>query len=82
MHETYERRGEKKFCYFIKDYVDATLIFRRWLIADGTWQEEEKGIECPLAKKCRRTRLPCSAIDPKEGTDPFIPLRDLIADMW
>ena len=82
MHDTYERRGERKFCYFIKDYTNATVIYSRWMLADGTWQEEEKGIECPRAAKCRREAYNCKAIDSKNGTDPFIPFRNLLADMW
>jgi hypothetical protein len=82
MHDTYERRVEKKFCYFIKDYADAIIIYHRWMLADGTWQEEEKGIECPRAAKCRRNEHNCQAIHPESGTDPFIPFRNLLADMW
>ena len=82
MHETYERKGERKFCYFIKDYTDAVLVIHRWLLADGTWQDAEVGIECPNVRKCRRAEHNCRAIHSETGTDPFIPFRNLLADMW
>jgi hypothetical protein len=82
MHETYERRTVRKFCYFIKDYTDAVLIVNRWMLADGTWQEEEKGFECPNIRKCRKVEHNCIAVHPDSGTDPFIPFRNLLADMW
>ena len=82
MPENYERRSEKKFCYFIKDYVQATLVVYRWMIADNTWQENEKGIECPNARKCRRAEHNCRAIHPESGTDPFIPFTNLLRDLW
>ena len=80
--EKYERISEKKFCYFIKDYVYATLIMHRWMIADDSWQQEEKGIECPNAKKCRRAEHNCKAVHPDGGTDPFIPFTNLLRDLW
>lgn len=82
MFDKYERTTERKFCYFIKDYVHATLIMRRWMIADDSWQEDEKGIECPRARKCRRAEHNCRAIHPETGTDPFIPFTNLLRDLW
>jgi len=82
MHEAYERKTERKFCYFVRDYVDAVLVIRRWMLADGTWQGEEVGIECPRAGNCRRAEHVCSAIHLDTGRDPFVPQKDLLADMW
>ncbi len=82
MQETYERRGERKFCYFIKDYVTVILVWRRWMLADDTWQEEEKGVECPNAPTCRRAEHNCRAIHPDSGTDPFVPFTNLLRDLW
>lgn len=82
MNDDYERRVERKFCYFIKDYVYAVLIMSRWMLADGTWQEEEKDIECPNARKCRRAEHNCKAIHHESGTDPFIPFTNLLRDLW
>lgn len=82
MHEAYERRIERKFCYFIKDYVDAVIIVHRWMLADNTWQAEEAGFECPHTRKCRKAEHNCEAIHKDSGKDPFVPLRNLLADMW
>jgi hypothetical protein len=82
MNDTYERRGEKRFCYFIKEHVAAIFIYHRWMLGDGTWQEEEKSIECPMAAKCRKAEHNCSAIHPESGIDPFIAPRNLLADLW
>ena len=82
MHEKYVRKIERKFCYFIKDYVEVALVKCRWMLGDATWQEAEAGIECPRARKCRREEHNCSAIYPETGKDPFVPFRDLLRDMW
>jgi hypothetical protein len=83
MSETYERKSERKFCYFTKDYVFVVVITHRWQQIDGkSWGEEEMGFECPNARKCRRAEHNCICIHPKTGTDPFIPFRNLLADMW
>lgn len=82
MHETYKREGEKKFCYFVKDYVSVIFIKQKRLLLDGAWEEEEKGIECPRAAKCRKAEHNCLAIHPESGTDPFIPFTNLLRDMW
>lgn len=82
MAETYERNSERKFCYFIKDYVMAVKVMHRWMLPDGSWAEEEMSIECPNTRKCRRAEHNCIAIHPESGTDPFIPFRNLLADMW
>ncbi|MEN6519817.1 MAG: hypothetical protein ABFD46_01505 [Armatimonadota bacterium] len=82
MHDTYERRTERKFCYFIKDYVDAALVIHKWMLIDNTWQEEEVSFECRMARKCRKSEYNCQAIHPESGKDPFVPPRNLLADMW
>jgi hypothetical protein len=82
MTERYERKAERKFCYFIKGYVEPVFNVHRWMLADGSWQQEEKGFECPRARRCRKDEHNCIAIHPESGTDPFIPFRDLLADMW
>ena len=82
MHEKYERKTERKFCYFIKDYVEPFFIVHKWMLPDGSWQQEEKSFECPRAHKCREAEHNCCAIHPESGTDPFIPFRNLLADLW
>lgn len=82
MHEKYERSIERKFCYFIKDYVEVTLVKCRWMLGDGSWQEAEAAIECRKARKCRRAEHNCMAIHPESGKDPFVLPRNLLADMW
>lgn len=82
MAEQYERKAERKFCYFVVSYVEVTLIKRRWMLVDGVWEEEDVGVECPKARECRRQERNCLAIYPKTGADPFIPFRNPLADMW
>ena len=80
--ERYERKTERKLCYFIRNYVEVTLVKRRWMLIDNTWQEEEVAIECPRIRRCRRDEHNCRAIHSDTGVDPFTPFRDLLADMW
>ncbi len=82
MSYTYERKSERKFCYFIKDYVDVVFVVRRHRLEDGTYEVEERGLECPRARKCRKEEHNCCAIHPKRGIDPFIPFTNLLEDMW
>jgi hypothetical protein len=83
MSDTYEKKAEKRFCYFIKGYAEVTVVKHRWLMIDGeSWAEEVMGFECPSVRKCRRAEHNCSIIHPESGTDPFIPFRNLLADMW
>jgi len=82
MNEQLARRAERKFCYFIVDYVEVTVIWRRWQLIDDSWQEEEAVIECPKARACRREERNCTCIYPDSGVDPFVPFKDLLAEMW
>lgn len=82
MSDTYQRKTEKKFCYFTKGYVQAVIVRRKWRIEDGSWVEKEAGVECPNVLDCRRAERNCLVIHPKTGIDPFSPFRNLLADMW